>query len=139
MINPHEDELADPRATVVVADDDARVLELMAAMLAAWGYRVLPARGGPQALRLAESSAKPVDLLVTDIEMPEMDGLSLWQNVRCRWPSAKVIFVSGRVRPGHLEGDGLFLEKPFGALDLRRGAESLLRDSRPLARGSAAA
>ena len=121
-----------PPATVLVADDDATVLTLTCRLLASWGYQILPARNGPEALTLAESSATPVSLLVTDIEMPQMTGISLWKNMVRQFPSVQVVFMSGNTRSADVDG-AAFVAKPFVPADLRRAVERALRISSPSA------
>jgi len=111
--------------TILVADDEALLVTIISRLLTTWGYRVLSAEDGIEALSLAE--AGPVDLLVTDLEMPRMDGISLWQSLRCLWPASRVLFVSGSRASWQLNGDP-FLAKPFSPADLRRAVESALQD-----------
>src|SRR5260370_416911 len=77
---------------ITVVDDNPAILQLVAGVLRMQGYRVLEAESGAEALDAAEHHDKPVDLLLTDIDMPGMDGISLWQEVRERWPETKVVF-----------------------------------------------
>jgi two-component system cell cycle sensor histidine kinase/response regulator CckA len=110
--------------TIIVADDDATIVALAAVLLRDQGYRVLEAHSAHQALRLAELNSTPVDVLLTDIEMPEMDGLALWESLRSRHAEMHVVFMSGGVKP---ESDAAFLLKPFTLGELVHTVEGTLR------------
>jgi two-component system cell cycle sensor histidine kinase/response regulator CckA len=88
---------------ITVVDDNPAVLQLAATVLRMKGYRVLEARCGADALDAAERHDKPIDLLLTDIDMPGMDGISLWREMRAR-QETRVVFMSGRGMPGGVEG-----------------------------------
>jgi CheY-like chemotaxis protein len=95
------------------------------------GYRVLAASSGAAALRMMESLHEAVDLLVTDVVMPEMSGGQLAQSMRARYPECRVLFMSGynediAIRLGqHGRHDG-FLQKPFTPLLLAKRVRELL-------------
>ncbi|HEX7050168.1 MAG TPA: response regulator, partial [Longimicrobiales bacterium] len=93
------------------------------------GYRVLEAAGGPQALRLLERCAERIDLLVTDVVMPEMSGDRLAERLEALHPEAKVLFTSGHseqeMAPRVIEG-AAFLEKPFTPEMLGRKVREVL-------------
>jgi CheY-like chemotaxis protein len=93
-----------------------------------WGYHVLSAEGPIEALALADLCTKPVDLVVSDINMPLMDGIQLWDRMQRKYPAAKVLFMSGQARPARLNGEA-FLAKPFRAADLRTIVETVARGS----------
>lgn len=121
------------RATILVADDEPSVLGLMTTVLRALGHDVLPAPGGDEALRVFESRAGAVDLLLTDIRMePSMNGDELARRIRGLRPETPVLFVSGHTH-GHeavarevLEHKALFLAKPFTPSTLGRMVEEAL-------------
>lgn len=83
-----------PTATILTVDDDPDVREFANAVLAQAGYRVLEAVSGEAALRLLDDAAE-VDLLLTDIVMPGLNGLDLARQARARRPAMKVLFASG--------------------------------------------
>jgi two-component system, cell cycle sensor histidine kinase and response regulator CckA len=97
---------------ITVVDDNPGVLQLTVRVLRTQGYRVLEARCGADALDAAERHDKPVDLLLTDIEMPGMDGISLWREMRARQQETRVVFMSGGAMPDDVDGEP-FLSKPF--------------------------
>jgi two-component system cell cycle sensor histidine kinase/response regulator CckA len=103
--------------TIVVVDDNKAVRQFVAKVLRMQGYRVLEAGCGAEALDAAQHHEKAVDLLLTDVEMPEMNGLSLSREVRERWPEVRVVFMSGSATPHEFDGE-LFLSKPFALHEL---------------------
>lgn len=101
--------------TILAVDDDAGVLQLIVRLLGQAGYRILTASNGLEALQVYESYAPSLDLVLTDVDMPEMNGLELAARIHSAHPSAKVLLMSGGV-PADL-GDVLesrsLLRKPF--------------------------
>ena len=121
--------------TILVAEDDARVRSLTVRILRGAGYRVLEATNGRHALDLAAAHRGKIELVVTDVMMPEMGGRPLVDALRERGIVARALFVSGYtensiVHQGVLEDDIEFLPKPFGPLTLLERVRVLL--SRPL-------
>jgi CheY-like chemotaxis protein len=101
---------------VLVVDDDDGVLEVLASMLEDLGCRVVTARNGSEALdRLRQN--EEISILITDINMPGMDGHELAERATRLRPTLKVLQVSGRER----RRDGFpMLRKPFSEDDLER-------------------
>jgi CheY-like chemotaxis protein len=127
---------APPRGseTVLVAEDEDGVRELLRKALTEFGYTVLTARHGRDALMLAGDSARDIDLLVTDVVMPEMSGRELARTLRVRRPDLKVLYVSGytddEVLNRGVDGsDAAFMRKPFVAEELVRRVRSLLDEA----------
>jgi CheY-like chemotaxis protein len=79
---------------VLLVDDEAMVRETLAASLEDAGYTVLTAADGSQALDLLRSSVS-VDILVTDLSMPGIDGLALIQQARCQRPALPAVLLTG--------------------------------------------
>jgi len=103
--------------TVLLVEDEAAVRAVTRKILERSGYTVLAASGGHEALQIFESHGGEVDVLLTDMVMPEMSGRDLAGRLRERRPSLRVVFMSGYtedalLRRGGGEG-GLFLQKPF--------------------------
>lgn len=98
-------------ATIMVVDDEAQMRKLVRLMLTGNGYAVVEASTGKEALKYLEEG--DVDLLITDIVMPDMDGLELIQEAKKLRPVQKVLAVSG----GGQIGESLYLKlaKKFGA------------------------
>jgi DNA-binding NtrC family response regulator len=104
--------------TVLLVEDAPRVREVVREILEMNGYRVIEARHGQDAIELSQRHTGPIQLMVTDVVMPQMSGRELAQHfVRVR-PDMRVLFISGYtdiaiVRHGELEAGTAFLSKPF--------------------------
>jgi two-component system, cell cycle sensor histidine kinase and response regulator CckA len=122
------------RRSVLVVEDEDRLRKLVRFTLEGQGYAVAEAAGGEAAMRLLTAD-RQVDLLVTDLVMPGIDGRELATRVRAARPEAGVVFISGYV-PDHRRVEGLagalFLPKPFTPLDLVKTVEKALRYVRPV-------
>jgi CheY-like chemotaxis protein len=114
-----------PAPVVLVVDDEPVVLRFMERALTEAGYRVLGASSGLRALELAGSSPSPPDVLVTDLRMVGLNGVDLAQVITARYPSTRVLLVSG-YDPEHTEPSWPFLQKPFSPGDLVHAVEQLL-------------
>ena len=107
------------QGTILLVEDEEGLRQLNARGLASRGYTVLEAGNGIEAIEILEKSDGEVDLVVSDVVMPEMDGPTLLRELRRRNPSLKIIFVSGYAEDAfqkHLPADGeqfTFLAKPF--------------------------
>jgi two-component system, cell cycle sensor histidine kinase and response regulator CckA len=135
---PRVESLAEPIRfeTVLVCDDDAAVRQLLVDLLRIRAYEVLEARDGRHALELAEARAGDIDLLITDLIMPDVGGVELASRMRARRPGLRVLFVSGYtddrgLLSGELEEGTAFLAKPFMPGELVLAVHALLLDSRP--------
>ena len=98
--------------TILVAEDQEQVRFLVAKVLGRAGYRVLVAASGDEALRLAEAQHTPIDLLVSDVVMPGLNGRELYGRLQERWPGIRALFVSGYAAEVVATGLDL-LPKPF--------------------------
>lgn len=108
----------DPETILVVEDED-KVRDLVCRMLSGAGYKVIVARGGTEAVRLAKER-ETIHLLLTDVIMPEMSGRMVRDQVAVLHPDVKVLYMSGYAdnvvaHQGVLEAGIHFLEKPFTA------------------------
>ncbi len=105
--------------TILLVEDEDGLRALNARGLASRGYTVLQASNGVEAIAVLEKSDGEIDLVVSDVVMPEMDGPTLLRELRKRNPDLKIIFVSGYAEDAfqkHLPADGQqfdFLAKPF--------------------------
>ena len=104
--------------TVLLVEDEEGLRGLNARGLSSRGYTVIEAGNGIEAIEMLEKSAQPVDIVVSDVVMPEMDGPTLARELRSRNPNVKIIFVSGYAEDAfqkHLPESGqfAFLPKPF--------------------------
>ena len=115
--------------TVLVVDDEPALLELAELILVTYGYAVICAESGEQALEILKSV--PVDLLLTDVIMPDMDGYQLVALVQESHPEIKIQIVSGFIEEDHerKEGDSIHenrLNKPYNAEILLKKIRVLL-------------
>jgi signal transduction histidine kinase len=101
---------------VVVVDDEAMVLEVVTEVLSGAGYSVVPCANGQEALTRIASG--PVDLLVTDLAMPDLSGEEVANRARALRPALPVVFITGYDADGRLAGERWRLRKPFQAADL---------------------
>jgi PAS domain S-box-containing protein len=103
-------------ATILVVDDEPALRRLTTRILEGGGFTVLDVDSPLKALDLAESLDGPLDLVLTDIVMPEMQGPALAEKLVSLRPEARVIFMSGYTdRPNRVPGDARFIGKPFTA------------------------
>ncbi|MBR2534786.1 MAG: response regulator [Hyphomicrobium sp.] len=102
---------------VLLVEDEVEVRQFAVRALKRQGYQVLEAADGVEALQVMEANQGTVDIVVSDVVMPEMDGPTLFKELRSRNPSIKVIFVSGYPNEAFRESlgsdDFAFLPKPF--------------------------
>jgi two-component system cell cycle sensor histidine kinase/response regulator CckA len=119
------------RGAILLVEDEEAVRAFASRALASRGYTVLEAETGLDALRVVEEASEPIDLIVSDVIMPEMDGPTMLTELRKRGLNAKVIFVSGYADDAFArnlpEGqDFVFLPKPFSLKQLIETVKSLL-------------
>src|ERR1700733_1939306 len=81
--------------TVLIVDDEPSVLRFMDVILQAAGYEVLLADGGDEALAFCEARADSIDLMISDVAMPKMNGRALAECMNERHPDVPIVFVSG--------------------------------------------
>ncbi|RLC20096.1 MAG: response regulator [Deltaproteobacteria bacterium] len=120
--------------TILVAEDDEKVLDITRRMLKGYGYRVLTARDGREAMRVAAEHNGPIHLLLTDVIMPEMDGRELANRLREKRPDLRALFMSGYTgnmisHRNILDGDVAFIQKPFAREVLAVKVRKVLGDS----------
>lgn len=117
--------------TVLLVEDEEVVLNLGKAMLEKLGYRVLTAATPREALRLAKMHAGEIQLLITDVIMPEMNGRDLVRSINSVQPGIRSLYISGYtadviVHRGILDEGVHFLQKPFSLKDLAEKVRSAL-------------
>jgi PAS domain S-box-containing protein len=104
--------------TILLVEDETTILNLARKVLTNFGYTVLPAETVDEALDLAQRFANTIELIVTDVVMPKMDGPELKERVKQIIPNIKTLFMSGYtpdviINHGIIEDDTYYLPKPF--------------------------
>lgn len=125
-------DLVNGNETVLLVEDDANVRQLVAAVLQEHGYQVLEAETPAHAIALATAYEGTLDLLLTDVIMPQMNGRKLYELLTATCGGLKVLYMSGYtdgIIAHHqiLETDAAFLQKPFAIPDLLQKLRLLLR------------
>jgi CheY-like chemotaxis protein len=121
----------DVRTRVLLVDDEDSVRDALYSLLESSGYDVLAAGNGPDGLTICRQSSPPIDLLVTDYNMPRMSGLELARECSRLCCGLRVLYVSGSRPDEDLQADLRapkrgFLAKPFRGQDLLRKVRELL-------------
>jgi two-component system, cell cycle sensor histidine kinase and response regulator CckA len=121
---------AEPR-TILVVDDDVNVRTVIGTVLRRQTYDVLEAATGEEALRIANARGAPIQLVISDLNMPQMGGRVLLDQLRALCPSIRVLLISGEDEPAETTpraADTLtgFLAKPFTPAQLSAAVKGLL-------------
>jgi len=117
-VAPQTDSVVKGDETVLLVEDNDQVRRLSEAILRRLGYSVLTAEDGPDALAVLEAHEDRVDLLLTDVVMPEMNGKELYDKLVVQRPDLRVLFMSGYTdeviaHRGVLDEGTAFIQKPF--------------------------
>jgi two-component system, cell cycle sensor histidine kinase and response regulator CckA len=117
--------------TILLVEDEPTILKLTKRMLEAQGYKVLTAHTPGEGLRLARENAGDINLLITDVVMPEMNGRDLAKNLSSLYPKLKRLFMSGYTSDviahrGVLDEGIHFIEKPFSTKSLTTKVREVL-------------
>ena len=99
------------KLSILVVDDEEPVRDLLGWMLEEAGHTVHAEPGGPEALAFLRAR-KPVDVVLSDVNMPGMDGVVLSRRIEAEFPHLPVLLISGRPSPA---GVPAFLPKPFSS------------------------
>lgn len=115
--------LSGKEKTILAVDDDCAVLSLLGETLKPLGFHVLSASSGKEAMKIVREHGGKIDLLLSDVVMPEMAGPELAVQLRERYPDMDVMFISGFIRPGLVPSllesrEPGFLQKPFTPSEL---------------------
>ena len=117
------------QAKILVVDDDPAILGLIEELLSAYEYQTILASSGEEALEIV-SKQNSIDLLLTDIDMPGINGIILAKYILDLYPKIKVLFMSGYVLPetlfNKLGKKAAFLQKPFHVAKLIDKIKSIL-------------
>jgi CheY-like chemotaxis protein len=125
--------------TVLVVEDEKMVRNLAVRLLESCGYEVWAAASGPDALALAERRAGRVDLLLTDVVMPQMNGRQLADTLSKKYPQLKILYTSGYTddviaHHGLLDEGVRFIAKPYSRHALATKVRETLDDEPPSGR-----
>jgi two-component system cell cycle sensor histidine kinase/response regulator CckA len=117
--------------TILVVEDEQAVRDLTVRILQQLGYTILTASSGAEALEISQAHAGHIDLLLTDVVMPNMSGRQLADHIQAARPRTKVLFLSGYtentvVHHGVLDAGVDFLPKPFSRENLSRKLREVL-------------
>lgn len=116
---------------IMVVEDEVEVLNLTKTMLESLGYNVLPASSPNKAMELAGNHEGPIDLLITDVIMPEMNGREIADQLKTLYPDISILFMSDYtenvIAHHNVVKDGVyFIEKPFTLKDIAAMVRDLL-------------
>jgi CheY-like chemotaxis protein len=119
--------------TILIAEDEGEIRELLALLLEGEGFTVLRAMDGQQALDFVRDPANSIDLLITDLGLPRLGGLELIHHARTHSPDIKIIAASGfghaNVREELMKAGVIqFFPKPFSPTQMLESAKRLLTD-----------
>jgi two-component system, cell cycle sensor histidine kinase and response regulator CckA len=131
---PIQAEVLTGTETVLVVEDEAALRRLISVSLEKRGYAVLAAADGAEAIRIIENNAGNIDLVVSDIMMPKLNGLELMKRATALRPDVQFLLISGYMEditrlPEHFVQDTGYLEKPFLPIELARKVRTLLNES----------
>jgi len=117
--------------TLLLVEDELALRESTREFFVRRGYTVLAASNGEQAIQMSQQYCGPIDLMISDVVMPQMSGPNLAARLAAERPRMKVLFVSGYaentiLRPGKIEADTCLLQKPFGLDVLARKVREVL-------------
>jgi CheY-like chemotaxis protein len=121
---------------VLVVDDEQGLRDLVCRTLQAEGYSTLEAGHGGEALEVMEAAPDAVDLVITDVVMPGMDGRELGRRISQRWPDLPILYISAYdvndiFRRGSPRQSAPFLQKPFALEGLVATVRGLVHSRLP--------
>lgn len=119
--------MSDARRTILIVDDEPQILRLVEKMIGPHRANVMLTPRSSEALRICETQV--VDVLISDVQMPEMDGIKLAERVLKILPQASVLLISGHLKEppaAARSGRVKYLSKPFFPSDLIRILEGML-------------
>ena len=126
--------IARAKSTILVVEDEAELLDLIARLLRRSGYEILEARTSPEAMSVFEGGRSPVDLILSDFNLPGGNGLQLAKRLRGTYAGVPVVFMSGN-REAYdriVEQGYVCLRKPFSFADMEQTLGQILSERRPL-------
>ena len=125
------DDLLIGSETILVVEDSKPLLKITQKMLEKYGYRILTAQNGREALEVFSGHDGPIHLILTDVVMPKMGGQDLVEKIQSEKPEVKLVYMSGYTDRaisdnGMLHKDVNFIQKPFSSNDLVRKVREVL-------------
>lgn len=114
------------KQVILMVDDEDLLLTMGQTVLSSFGYRVLTANSGARALEIIAKEKEPINLVITDLVMPQMSGRELIDQVQLRLPGVPVLCTSGFVHPGARDESESYLAKPFSSQQLLRRVKQML-------------
>jgi two-component system cell cycle sensor histidine kinase/response regulator CckA len=128
------DEVMKGTETILLVDDEERVLDAATAMIEGLGYTVLVARGGEEAWAAYQENQERIDLVILDMIMPGMGGGEVYDRIKALNPGVKVILSSGYSIAGKASeilerGANAFIQKPFSITGLSRKIREVIEQS----------
>jgi CheY-like chemotaxis protein len=123
--------------TVLCVDDEEQIRKMIDITLRRFGYRVLLANHGASAVAIFQENRTQIDVMLTDLCMPLMDGWRAIQEIRLLDPLLKIVAMSGQITPEAVEkakilGIGDIVEKPLGITQLLETLHRLLHEPTPV-------
>ena len=130
---PHDSQLTGS-GTVLLVEDEVILHDIAVLTLREFGYTVLTALNGSDALTVASEHPGPIDLLLTDVIMPYMGGLELSENLKAMHPEMRVLYTSGHIDDAGIRqivsaNQGNFLRKPYSSPQLLEKVGKMLNSS----------
>jgi len=116
---------------ILVAEDEVMIRNLIQEFLSHEGYKVLTAADGNEALALSRAHQGSIDLFLTDVNMPHLDGISAYQKISAERPNTKVLFISGGTLQSELPEPWPLMSKPFKPGALLGEVSDILKNRRP--------
>jgi two-component system, cell cycle sensor histidine kinase and response regulator CckA len=132
------------RGTILLVEDEEGVRSVLSELLTGLGYTVLQAANGVEAVGIATKHVGVIDLVVTDMVMPEMSGQELGRNLANQWPNLRILYMSAfasKIYSPSALANALadFISKPFDLEDFVVKVRELMAQSPPADGGRAAA
>ncbi|MCF8088005.1 MAG: PAS domain S-box protein [Desulfotignum sp.] len=131
----HEKKSAEGTETILLVEDEPSILRITRIMLEKKGYCVLPADRPAEAVEKAKNHSGSIDLLMTDVVMPEMNGRALAGQITKLYPGIRLLFMSGYTanviaHHGVLDDGVAFIQKPFSMADMAEKVRDILDESK---------
>lgn len=118
---------------IILAEDDEPTRSAVSAMLKASQFEVVTAHNGKDALELLKAGKYQPELVISDVVMPQMGGVELYEKIKENWPLVKTLFITGHPLEGKAQklmsqGEISWLQKPFSVQQLREAIRNILDD-----------